>query len=130
MSAKRNLEAAYSTWEELTRSEGAAIQNEDWLRVTECQQSKQHLQRQIIQLTECAQAECRAAGADLRRLDGDLRPIINALIALETRNAELLANRRQAAETRRVHLDQAVHNLRRVQKSYTAPTAAVWNSYS
>jgi hypothetical protein len=130
MSAKRNLVDAYGTWEQLTRSEGAAIQNEDWPRVTECQRSKQDLQREIIHLTESAQAECRFAGGDTQNLEHDMRPIINALIALETRNAELLASRRQSAEARRLHLDQAVHNLRRVQKSYAAPAEAVWNSYS
>lgn len=130
MSAKRNLVDAYGTWEELTRSEGAAIQNEDWPRVTECQRSKRCLQKEIIQLTESAQAECRVAGGDLTHLEHDLRPIINALIALETRNAELLASRRGASEARRLHLDQAAHNLRRVHKSYAAPAEAVWNSYS
>ena len=130
MSAKSNLEDAYGVWEQLTRSEGAAIQNEDWSRVTECQRSKQDLQKEIIQLTEFAQAECRVAGGDPRHLEQDMRPIINSLIALETRNAELLASRRRATEARRLHLDQAVHNLRRVQKSYTTPVNAVWNSYS
>lgn len=130
MSAKSNLEDAYGEWEQLTRSEGAAIQNEDWPRVSECQRSKQDLQKEIIHLTESAQAECRVAGADPRHLEHDLRPIINGLIALETRNAELLASRRRATEARRLHLDQAAHNLRRVQKSYTTPAKAVWNSYS
>jgi hypothetical protein len=130
MRAKRNLVAAYSTWEDLTRSEGAAIQNEDWPRVSECQQSKHRLQKQIVYLTASAQAECLATGTDPKGLDHDMRPIINTLIALETRNGELLANRRRAAEARRLHLDQAAHNLRRVHKSYAAPTAAVWNSYS
>lgn len=130
MSAKRNLVDAYSTWEQLSRTEGAAIQSEDWLRVSECQRNKQGLQRQIIQLTECAQAECLESGTDPKRLERDMRQIINSLIALETRNSELLASRRQAAEVYKTDLDQAAHNLRRVQKSYTAPAEAVWNSYS
>jgi hypothetical protein len=130
MNAKRNLVDAYGSWEQLTQAEGLAIQSEDWTRVSECQKSKHGLQQQIIHLTEAAQAECLTTGQDPQQLQGDMRRIINTLIALESRNAGLLANQRQAADLRKLDLDQATHNLRRVHKSYTTPAPAVWNSYS
>lgn len=130
MIAQKNLVEAYQTWEQLTQAEGAAIQSDDWSRVQQCQQTKQGLQRKIIHLTEAAQAECIDAGVDQKSLEREVRRIINHLISLESRNSELLAGRRDAAEAAKADLDQAAHNLRRVQKSYAPPTAALWNSYS
>jgi hypothetical protein len=130
MSAKKNLVEAYGSWEKLTHAEGAAIEQEDWSKVSECQQTKQGLQRKIIHLTEAAQTECIEGGQDQKALEREMRRIINTLITLESRNAELLAGRKQAAEARRLELDQASHNLRRVQKSYAPPSGAIWNSYS
>lgn len=130
MLAKKNLVAAYTSWEQLTQAEGMAIANAEWARVSEFQQSKQGLQKEIIHLTEVAQAECIEAGQDTKLFERDLRSIINTLIALESRNAELLAQRRAVAEIARTELDQVAHNLRRVQKSYSPPAGALWDSYS
>ncbi len=130
MIAKQHLVAAYYSWEQLTQAEGAAIQSDDWSRVSECQHTKQGLQKKIIHLTEAAQFECVAAGLDSKQLERYLRRIINGLITLESRNSELLADRRQIAEIEKAHLDQSARNLRRVQKSYSPPADALWNSYS
>ncbi len=130
MIAKNNLVEAYHSWEQLTQAEGTAIQSDDWPRVSEYQQSKQGLQRQIIHLTEAAQAECIEAGHDTKIFERDMRRIINGLIALENQNAQLISTRRASAEIVKADLDQAAHNLRRVQKSYSAPPDALWNSYS
>ncbi len=130
MIAKKSLFDAYNSWEELTQAESAAIQSGDWSRVAECQQTKMGLQKRIINLTESAQAECVEAGQGDNTFERDLRPIINNLIALESRNSEMIAIRRAAADVEKLDLDQATQNLRRVHKSYSPPTAAVWNSYS
>ena len=130
MIAKKSLFDAYNSWEQLTQAEGAAIQSGDWARVAECQQAKQGLQKQIIQLTESAQAECIETGLDSKNFERDLRPIINNLISMESRNSELIAIRRHEADVEKLDLDQAAQNLRRVQKSYSPPATAVWNSYS
>ncbi len=130
MIAKKSLFNAYSDWEQLTQSEREAIQAGDWPRVAQCQAEKQKLQKQIIALTESAQAECIETGSDAKLFERDLRPVINNLISMETRNSELIAIRRHAAEVERIELDNASNNLRRVQKSYSPPTAPVWNSYS
>lgn len=130
MIAKKSLFNAYSEWEQLTQAESAAISGGDWTRVAQCQSEKQKLQKQIISLTESAQAECIETGLDAKHFERDLRPIINNLISMESRNAELIATRRHAAEVERIELDTASSNLKRVQKSYSAPAAPVWNSYS
>jgi hypothetical protein len=130
MIAKKSLFDAYDNWEQLTKAESAAIQRGDWTRVAECQAEKKILQKRIIALTESAQAECIETGLDAKNFERDLRPIINNLISMETRNAELIAIRKHDAEVQRIDLDNAANNLRRVQKSYSPATAPVWNSYS
>lgn len=130
MVAKQYLVAAYESWEQLTRAEGAAIAGDDWARVQECQHTKLGLQKKIIHLTEAAQAECIEAGHDTKMFERDMRHIINGLITLESRNAALLSQRRAAADAAKAELDQSASNLRRVQKSYAAPAAELWNSYS
>lgn len=130
MTAQKNLFDAYTTWEQMTQAESVAIQSNDWLRVAECQQTKLGLQKRIIALTETAQAECIETGLGTKNFECELRPVINHLMAMESQNAELLSARRQAADVEKLDLDQASQNLRRVQKSYSPPTAAVWNTYS
>lgn len=130
MSANQNLLNAYGSWEQFTQSEGAAIARADWPGVSECQKNKQELQRQIIHLTDAARAESVEAGLDTKRFETDLRQIVNRLIAMESRNSELISERRQSAELQRAELDQTSRNLRRMQKSYTQPSTAVWQSYS
>lgn len=130
MVAKQYLIEAYQSWEQLTQTEGAAIAGDDWSRVHECQHNKQGLQKKIIHLTEAAQAECIEAGHDTKVFERDMRRIINGLITLESRNAELLAQRHAVADVAKAELEQSANNLRRVQKSYAPPSAALWNSYS
>jgi hypothetical protein len=130
MIARQNLMAAYDSWEEATQHEGAAIQAGNWHRVRECQETKRQLQSRIIQLTEAANAECAQAGLNPRMFEPDLRRAVNSLIALETRNATLLAEQRRAAELEYAGLDHAGRNLRRLQKSYAPAPNAMWQSYS
>jgi hypothetical protein len=130
MNAKRQLVQAYESWEHLTRAEGFAIQGQDWTQVAQCQRNKRALQQQIILLTAAARAECLNAGQDPEQLQRDLGATINQLIAQETRNAQHLASCRHTAQRHKLALDQATQNLRRVHKSYTTPSPAVWNCYS
>ena len=130
MSARQNLLNAYESWEQLTQREGSAISRSDWPGVTECQKTKQELQRNIIQLTDAARAESIEAGIELKRFDNDLRQVVNRLIALENSNSQLLSERRQPAELKRAELENTTRTLRRMQKSYTQPATAHWQSYS
>lgn len=130
MIAKNNLVEAYHSWEQLTQAEDTAIQSDDWPRVSRYQQSKQGLQRQIIHLTEAAQAECIEAGHDFKNLRARHAPDHQWLDRARESERQLISTRRASAEIVMADLDQAAHNLRRVQKSYSAPPDALWNSYS
>ena len=130
MSAKQNLLATYSSWEEWTRREGLAIEEGDWRRLNECQKAKGELQARILLLTQAANVEFVEAAHDAKELERNLSPIIHSLIELERRNAERLADRRRAAGSQLAELDNTSRNLRRVQKSYVQPPQAVWDSYS
>ena len=130
MSASKELVDAYSSWEQWTRREGLAIQQSNWLRVSQCQKCKGELQERILRLTEAANAAGAQTALELADCERGLGQIITRLILLETRNAELLADRRQAAESQQAETNNSFRNLRRVQKSYVQPSLAMWHSYS
>ncbi len=130
MNARENLVVAYADWERWTQREGLAIQEENWHQVTQCQKAKLELQGRIISLTDAANAERAEAGLNRNDFEPNIRRIVNGLIALETRNAELLSGRRQEAAARMAELDQAAGNLRRVQESYGRASQTAWHSYS
>lgn len=121
---------AYESWEQWTQREGAAIQEGNWLQVSECQQTKLNLQSRIIRLTDALNTECAEAGLDPKELEPDLRRTINDLIALETRNTELLSERRRIVEAQDVELNGTRRQLRQVQQSYGRPLSGAWHSYS
>lgn len=130
MIAKENLVAAYDAWEQQTQREGLAIQAGNWRLVSECQQTKLELQGRIIQLTEAANTEVVAAGLNPKDFEPKIDRIVSGLVALETRNAELLCDRRQQAAAQLAELDHAGRNLKRVQKFYRQPSPVAWHSYS
>ena len=90
---------------------------------------QQGLQKQIIHLTEAAQAECIEIGVDRKTLEHDLRQIINSLIAPESRNAE---HRRNGAPPPNSPKPTSIRprTIYAACKNPTPPTAALWNSYS
>ena len=130
MQARTELAAAFAAWEEWTEREGHAIQAGNWKSVCECQTAKLELQGGIADLTAAAKFEGTAAGINANELEDDLRPILSGLIALETRNAQILARGRTAVSARLAEMEQVNRNLRRVRKFYGQPARAAWQSYS
>ena len=130
MIAGQDLLDAYHSWEQWTQSEGLAIQAGNWPQVAQCQKTKQELKQQILNLVHAATADGTESGMSPSELGPELRRIIAGLIGLETRNARLLAERRQTAEGQWAELENTSRNLRRVQKSYIRPSPALWHSYS
>jgi hypothetical protein len=130
MITKENLVATYHAWEQQTQREGRAIQEGNWRLVGECQLTKLELQKRIIRLTEPAKAEDAAAGLDPKEFNLEVCRIVSGLVALETRNAELLSDCRQQATSQMAELDHACRNLKRVQRFYGQPSRAAWHSYS
>lgn len=130
MNCQETVNALYENWRALSEAEGEAINAGDWDRVNRCQDEKQHLQERIIKATESLQKEAVAQGLNPKRTERGLRPIVERLIALELRNQELLASRRQAAEAEKAALERSGRNLRQVHQAYGGTRNAAWESYS
>ncbi len=133
------LADAYTSWERCTWRERRAIQEGNWIEVAECQRTKQELQETILRATEAARravgglaptAGAESAGCQSQELEHEFGPIVHDLIRLETRNAEMVGDRRQAAASEKAELENAVRNLSRVKNSYVQPPPVVWHSYS
>ncbi len=100
-------------WVELTRLEGDGIRCGDWDAVAVVQAAKRDLQP----LLELA-----------RRSRGDRPSSSELLLRLEQRNLEVLNEVRRLAEGERRRLDQSRRTLGRLQRSYVARSAPVWES--
>lgn len=124
MTATQQLLEALRQWEQWSRLEGEAIEQDDWQRVNACQQAKVLLRERVSTLR--AVSGSSAPGA----LPQPVRDALRRLISLERENSERLTARRSAAETNLNELEGAILNLRRVQRSYARPTASSWTSYS
>lgn len=130
MKAKQELLEAYDAWRAFSEREGVAILASDWPAVAACQDAKRQLQPQIIRLTEAAQQEWAKAGFDWADVQRDVRAVVGMLMGLETRNSEILADKRRATETELAGLDGARRKLHRVQRSYAPDRPVAWQSYS
>ncbi len=131
MSADAQLQDAYQEWRRLAEAEGEAIRTSNWGVLSDCQRALQQLQPRIIRWTEEAHQEWNRQGLDRSSKEQELRTVIAGLIEIEWRNNALLNVLYQSAKSEQAELDQAGHNLRRVQRSYAPPSqAAAWNSFS
>jgi len=125
MTTSQHLLETLRQWEQWSRLEGQAIEHDDWPRVNACQQAKAVLREQIATLRAVAASPGSPAG-----LPQTVRDALARLISMERENADRLATRRSAAECSVVELDDAILNLRKVQRSYARPALASWISYS
>ena len=130
MTAEAGLLRIYEEWRSWTEEEREAIQAADWRRVAFCQKAKSGLQPQIVKQTADLHAESIQSDPDRQIIDRRLRPIINELIFLETRNGEILAQQHQRGRTELAALDRSGRTLGRMQKSYSAGKPLNWESYS
>ena len=80
--------------------------------------------------TDQARQECDRLGLKYAALESEVRDVVGELIKMETRNGEVLAGKRKAAEVERAQLDRSRSNLKRVHQSYGSPRAAAWSSFS
>jgi hypothetical protein len=116
--------SAFEEWRGLTEVEGGAIERSDWPCVASCQARKKSLQAILTNLSRPLRATAGSANPIPADLPAEVRALVAELVALETRNASLLAAKRQAALVERVELDRAGINLRRVRGSYGGPSPA------
>lgn len=128
--SQRSLLQAYQSWRDLTVREGAALQNSDWVRVTECQAAKGDLQFSIPQLTEAAQRESAPFSATSSKFEHQLRTVLAGLISSEKSNIELIQRRRRNTEEQRKELECTHMILGRVHRIYGHSLETCWSSYS
>ena len=130
MNADYDLKHSYREWRRLAEAEGEAIRAHNWMLVFDCQSALRQLQPRIIRQTEAARQEWSALGMDAGTKEFELDAIILSLIELETRNNSLINARRRVAQEELSKLEHASLTLRRIQRSYTPPNIAGWNSLS
>ena len=117
MSSTEEVMSLFGQWRQLSCEEGAFIEAREWSHVEKCQITKSHLQLRILKVSGGIYEE-------------QFRPIIEALIDLERRNASRLREQQDQAECEKVALDKSVRNLRQIHRSYVPPFPTNWQSYS
>jgi len=127
---QRSLLQAYQLWRDLTVSEAAALQSDDWVRVTECQSAKSDLQTRILHLTEAARRESALFTATSTKFEQQVRTLLVELISSENSNIELIQRRRCATEVQKKELDCMQMTLGRVHRTYGHSREICWSSYS
>ncbi len=126
----RELEHLFGEWRQLTEAEGRAISGDNWAEVQRQQQRKEDLRVRLVTAAE-AWRNLRSSMAKTNAgYEQRLRPIIAELIALETTNAQLVADRRESAHREFGECDRAAGNLRGLNRAYGASTDGHWISYS
>jgi hypothetical protein len=130
MPARDELLALYGQWFQLTEQEGEAIRGALWPQVELCQGAKERLMARIAGAGERLTQEARSAGLEMDRAQAPMRPIVDELIRMETRNGEWLERQMEVGRKQREALDQTMRNLRQVKRAYAGQAAAQWQSYS
>ena len=129
MEAVQQLWEAYEAWKDLTRREGAAIQNSNWVDLRLAQQHKRMLQGEILRLTDNVHAAC-SSPEDNQLFNQRLREIVSELISLETRNNLLLQSCIDETRREREQLEATSSRLRRVHSRYVPSREPVWQNVS
>ena len=106
-------------WLALTKAESEAIQSSAWTELSGIQSRKAALRQPL------AEAFALWSPGEI-----PFQNELGRLIALESRNAQVLTDRRQQAHEQQLALERASQNLRNVRRSYAPATATAWNSYS
>jgi hypothetical protein len=127
--SQNKLLQAYQLWRDLTVREGAALHNEDWLLVRECQSAKSELQSRILRWTESAQQESLPAVTSCE-FNHQLRNLLSELISLEKHHSESVQRRRRTAEAQKKELDHTHKTLGRIHRTYRQSVETCWSSYS
>jgi hypothetical protein len=130
MHATADVTRALAEWRRLTDLEGEAIINDDWPGVAEHQSRKEQLQTEI----QRARALVRAAPSDQvhssREVERRFGSAANELIALERRNADLIADKRKRWLAELERLSRSLHDLQGVKRAYGSSRGPHWQSYS
>ena len=128
MDTAADLMSVLAEWRRLTEREAQAILNDDWKNVAEQQQRKAQLREAIDRARESA-----GAARPTNERDGGedkLKAVVTELVALETRNRDVLSAKRQGWQAELERVNGAVRNLRGVRRTYGGVHSHRWHSYS
>ncbi|HWD17757.1 MAG TPA: hypothetical protein VHB20_00640 [Verrucomicrobiae bacterium] len=129
MDARQQIADLLQQWRELSQAEFKAIQAGDWANLKTLQAAKETLQHGLTAARETWNAENPTLSLSPLS-EHPFADVVSSLVALETRNEQLLEARRQKVRDRQLLLKQARGNIRRVRHSYAGYAEAKWNSYS
>jgi hypothetical protein len=130
MNASDDLEHAYSEWRRLAEAEGKAIRAGDWAFVADCQKALRQLQPVIDRLSNHNQKMASRPDSDILARRVTSRATVLELIELQRQNLAALQQRRLRLSAHVEQLSLTSRNLRGIQRSYTSPRPAAWDSYS
>jgi hypothetical protein len=130
MTPPEHMARLLQQWLQMTRAESQAIQAAAWPALLDLQSRKASLRQPLDQ----AFRQCQSGQPSLPASAAALNPFraqLARLIALEARNAQLLADKKQGACAQQLHLERAAQNLRNLRRSYAPASPPVaCNSYS
>jgi hypothetical protein len=129
MSAQEQLARLLQEWLQMTRAESEAIQAGAWPRLLAVQSDKSRLRRPLSEaMRQWKARESSPSGGAPAENDKPVRAAVGRLIALEERNAQLVAGRLEKARAQRLHLERASRNLARVKQCYAPAAPVAWSS--
>jgi hypothetical protein len=127
-SPEAEIQRAYAEWRRLAEAEGRAIRAGNWGFVGQCQRAIAQLRPMIDRLTNEEPQPGSTSDSLVRKASS--RGTILELIELQRRNLHALQERRQKLSAHIEHVTRSGRNLRGIKRSYSAPVAAAWSSYS
>jgi hypothetical protein len=125
MIARQHIAAILKEWMEMTHLEGQAIRAGDWPALRQTQEAIAGLRVSLSAAMEQWTAENPEEAKSQ-----PFRDEVSQLLALETRNSDLLAVRKRQAREKKLLLEQALFNLRRIRSSYARRGNAMVTSCS
>jgi hypothetical protein len=130
MNLTADLMSVLAEWRRLTEREAQAILNDDWKSVAEQQQHKLQLHEQITRARELAGAARTTGTMGGGGSEDKLKEVVTELVALETRNRDVLNAKRQSRQAECARVNETVRNLRGVRRTYGGIQSHRWDSYS
>jgi Tfp pilus assembly protein PilV len=130
MDAAADLMSVLAEWRKLTERETQAILNDDWENVAEQQQRKAQLREAINRAREWAGAARATGERSGSGWEDKLKAVVTELVALETRNRDVLSAKRQGWQAELERVNVTVRNLRGVRRTYGGVHSHRWHSYS
>jgi len=130
MNFTADLMSVLAEWRRLTEHEAQAILNDDWKSVAEQQHCKLQLREQINRARELAGARRTTSKTVGGEAEDKLKAVVTELVALETRNRDVLNAKRQGRQAECERVNETVRNLRDVRRTYGGVQSHRWHSYS